>query len=51
MMDEDLLKSSYDLIWNVLENVPEDSFKNGRTACFWHLVGVLNEHLGLLEDE
>ena len=34
-----------ELFWEVLFQIPDESFKNGRTAAYWHLMSVLEGHL------
>lgn len=32
-------------LWEVLFCIPDEQFKNGRTAAYWHLMSVLDNHL------
>lgn len=34
-----------EVIMSALNALPEDEYLNGRTAAYWHIMAVLNDHL------
>ena len=34
-----------DVIFSALNGLPEDAYKHGRTAAYWHIMAVLEQHM------
>lgn len=32
-------------IWETLFDIPDENFTNGRTAAYWHVISVLENHV------
>ena len=32
-------------LWDLLFVFEDDDFNNGRTAAYWHLIGILDNHV------
>lgn len=33
------------VIWNVLATLDEDEYLNGKTAAYWHIMAILDQHM------
>lgn len=38
-------KNLSEVIYSALSGLPDEYYKNGKTACYWHVISIIDQHM------